>query len=63
MNKPKYKPLYSARAYNICKLSNYNNTWLAKYFRVSDGTIRNWRKRFDDFNKAVIDGQKEYWNF
>lgn len=55
-SKTDYRPEYAEQAMNYCLLGA-TDVDLAGFFGVTDRTLRNWKKRFPEFEKAMNEGK------
>lgn len=54
--KSTYRPEYAELATNYCLLGATDDD-LARFFGVTDRTLRNWKKRHPEFERAAQDGK------
>ncbi|WP_318451577.1 hypothetical protein [Photobacterium leiognathi] len=52
----KYRPEYAEQTYKLCLLSTTDQD-LANFFNVNRDTIKNWSKKYPEFNKARREGK------
>lgn len=55
--KTTYKPEFDQQAYHYCLLGATNQD-LARFFKVSETTIKQWKKKFPDFFEAIKAGKE-----
>jgi hypothetical protein len=53
-----YMPEYAEQAYKLCLLGA-SDAVLADFFEVSEMTINNWKKRYDDFYLSLREGKTQ----
>lgn len=59
--KPKYQKDYARQAFVACSEGGFTDAKLAKLFKVTKNTVKNWKRDYSEFLASVRDG-KDIWD-